>query len=47
MDLEAFILGEAVMTEKDKNYMISLTCGIQKIVPMNLFTKQKQIQNII
>ena len=26
---------------KDK-YMISLICGIQKIIQMNLFTKQKQ-----
>ena len=28
-------------SDKDK-YMISLICGIQKVIQMNLFTKQKQ-----
>ena len=28
-------------TEEDKYYMISLTCGISKIIQMNLFTRQK------
>ena len=28
MDLEIVILSEASQTEKDKYYMISLTCGI-------------------
>ena len=28
--------------EKDQSYMISLICGIEKIIQMNLFTKQKQ-----
>ena len=42
MDLEIIILSEVGQTEKDKYYMISLLCGIRKIVKMNLFTKQKQ-----
>ena len=28
-------------SEKDKNHMVSLTCGIKKMVQKNLFTKQK------
>ena len=40
MDLENIILNES---EKDKYYMISLICGISKIIQMNLYTKQKQI----
>ena len=28
--------------EKDKYHMISLTCGIQNIIQINLYTKQKQ-----
>ena len=38
MDLEIVILSEVSQTEKDK-YMISLICGIQKMLQMNLFTK--------
>ena len=30
MDLEIVILSEVSQTEKDKYYMISLTCGIEK-----------------
>ena len=30
MDPEVIILSEVSQTEKDKNYMISLTCGILK-----------------
>ena len=41
MDLEIIILGEVSQTEKDKHHMISLICGILKMVQMNLFTKQK------
>ena len=29
-------------SDKDKYYMISLICGILKIIQMNLYTKQKQ-----
>ena len=28
MDLKGIMLGEISQTEKDKNYMISLVCGI-------------------
>ena len=42
MDLEIIMPSEVRQAEKDKYYMISLICGIQKIVKMSLFTKQKQ-----
>ena len=42
MGPEIIILNEVSQAEKDKYYMISLTCAIQKIVKTNLFTKQKQ-----
>ena len=42
MDPESIILNEVSQAEKDKYYMMSLICGIRKIVKMNLFTKQKQ-----
>ena len=42
MDLENIILGEVSQTEKDKYYMIPLICGIQKIIQISLYTKQKQ-----
>ena len=41
MDLEIITLSEVRQTEKDK-YMILLICGIQKIIQMNLYVKQKQ-----
>ena len=41
MDLEAIILSEVSQTEKDRYYMISPICGIQKIIQMNLYTRQK------
>ena len=44
MDLEAITLSEISQKEKDKYYMISFICGIQKIIQMNLFTKQKDSQ---
>ena len=42
MDLEIIILSEVSQTEKDKYHMMSLTCGIKKIMQMNLFAKWKQ-----
>ena len=42
MDLEIVILSEVSQTEKDKYNMISLICGILKIVQKDLFTKEKQ-----
>ena len=44
MVLEIIILSEVSQTEKDKYPMISVTCGILKMIQMNLFTKQKQTQ---
>ena len=42
MDLEILTLSVVSQTEKDKNRMISLTCGTyKKGVQMNLSTKQK------
>ena len=32
LDLEIIILSEVSQTEKDRYYMMSLTCGIQKII---------------
>ena len=46
MDLEIIILSEVSQAEKDKYYMISLICGIQKIIQINLFTKQKQTHRL-
>ena len=40
MNLEIIIL---IQREKDKYQMISLTRGIENMIQMNLFTKQKQI----
>ena len=45
MDLKGIIGSEVSQTEKNK-YMISLICGILKIIQMNLFTKQKQFTDI-
>ena len=42
MDLEIIILSKVRQKEKDKYHMISLTCGIESMTQMNLFTKQKQ-----
>ena len=39
MDLEIIILNEVSQTEKEKYHVISLICGIQKVLQMNLFTK--------
>ena len=45
IDKKAIILSEGSQTEKDK-YMISLICGIWKMIQMNLFTKQKQTHRL-
>ena len=42
INLEIIILCEVSQTEKDKYPMISLICGIENMIQMNLFTKQKQ-----
>ena len=39
MDLEMIILSKS---EKDKYHMISLICGILKMIQTNLYTKQKK-----
>ena len=39
MELKIIILNEVSQTEKDKHHMISLKCGVLKIILMNLFTK--------
>jgi len=44
IDLEMIRLSEISQTEKDKYYIISLTCGIQNMTQRNLSTKQKQSQ---
>ena len=41
MDLEIIVLSEVNQREKDKYLMIAFICGIEKIIQMNLFTKQK------
>ena len=43
--LETIILSEVSQTEKDK-YMISLICGIYKMIQMNLFTKRNRLADI-
>ena len=35
MQLEIIILSEVSQTEKDKYHMISLICGVYKIIQMN------------
>ena len=44
MDLEIIILSEVSQKEKGKYHMLSLICGIQNTIQMNLFTEQKQTQ---
>ena len=41
MDLEIMTLREISQMEKDKYYMMSLLCGILKMIQVSLFTKQK------
>ena len=42
MDLKIIILSEVIQKEKDKYHMISLICGIENTIQINLSTKQKQ-----
>ena len=46
MDLEIIILSDVRQTEKDKYHMISLICGIYKMIQINLFTRQKQTHRL-
>ena len=39
MDFE-IILSDVSQTEKDKYHIVSLICGIQKMIQMNLSAKQ-------
>ena len=40
VDLENNIISEVSQTEEDKYCMISLICGILKIIQMNLYTNR-------
>ena len=42
MQVEIIILSEVSQKDKDKYHMISLICGIQNMIQMNLSRKQKQ-----
>ena len=42
MDLEIIMLSEISQTQKDKYCMISLICGILKVIQKNVYAKQKQ-----
>ena len=42
MDLEITILSEANQKEKDKYHMLSLKCGIQKTIQVNISVEHKQ-----
>ena len=42
MQLEMIILSEVSQKEKDKYHMLSLICGIQNMMQMNLSMQQKQ-----
>ena len=42
MQLEIIKLSEVSQKEKDKYHMISLICGTQNMIQMNLSMKQKQ-----
>ena len=42
MDLEIVILSEVSQTEKDKYHMISIICGIENMIQINISTKQKE-----
>ena len=42
IDLETTILSEVSQKEKDKYHMMSLMCGMQNMLSMNLSMKQKQ-----
>ena len=40
--MDGHIRSEVNQTEKDKYHMISLICGILKMIQTNLYTKQKK-----
>ena len=42
IELENIMLSEISQTGKDKYCAISLICGFQKIIQMNVYAKQKQ-----
>ena len=42
LNLGDIMLSEITQPEKEKHYVISLLCGKQKVIQMNLYTKQKQ-----
>jgi len=44
VNLNTDLLSEVSQREKDKYSRISLVCQVQKMIQMNLFTKQKQTQ---
>ena len=46
IDLEIIILSEVSQTEKEKYHMISLTCRIENMIQMNIFTKQKHTHRL-
>ena len=47
MDIEVVILSEVSQTEKEKYQVISLICGILKVmIQVNLFAKQKQTHTL-
>ena len=41
MNLEIIMLSEISQTQKDKYCMISLICGILKVIQKNVYAKQK------
>ena len=42
MDLEIIILWEGSQTEKDKYYVISLTCGIEKNKKIQIYFQNRK-----
>ena len=44
VNLNTDLLSEVSQRQKDKYSRISLVCQVQKMIQMNLFTKQKQTQ---
>ena len=41
MDLETVIWSEVSQKEKNKYHILTHTCGIRKMIQMNLFAKQR------
>ena len=46
LQLDILTLSEESQKEKGKYHIISLICGIENMVQMNLFTEQKQASNM-